>query len=401
MILLTSLLHRENLKEIILRWMSNNLLEADCQAVKRIVNFNVHILNVYLDHFCKDLFNFVSGEETWNFEVHSKGELKDFVLEVAPYNDERLNYIKARYRKYPEDFYRSVPFSGKICCSGSKEHPIYLGHSRIKRFRRVAEKASRRMVDMVFSQIKKNADALATERAWQLGIPKEHLITPIEVQREEFAHAERRFLKQLKRGMFNPDKEMLDSARIHDVAGVKVIIADNRIPMLEKFFLDMPNYRMAEKEKHFGNYDDVNYIIGVKLDKEDLINRAPDNRVVGILASRGMEPSTIIEDYKTFVETAEDDVYLELIASNYPEMVESEFGRSMHEERILAQREQAEYRSSIARNVRYITEYLFLFAISGKASIDQLPVRLWEKTMPDTYDHAIRQLWDIPTMPVL
>lgn len=401
MISLTSLLHQENLKDIILRWMSNNLLEEDCEAVKRIVNFNVHILNLYLDHFCNDLFNFLSGGKTWTFEVTSKGQLKDFILDVAPYNNDRLDYIRTRYGKYPEDFYRSLPFRGKIYCFGSKEHPVYLGHSRIKRFRRVAEKASRRMVNMIFDQIKKNADALATERASQLGIPKEQLITPVEVQREEFAHAERRFLKQLKKGMFNPDEEMLDSARIHDVAGVKAIIGDDRIPVLEKFFHDMPGYSVAEKEKHFGNYDDVNYIIGIKLDKKELINKAPNSRVVDILSARGMDRDTVVDDYKTFVETAEDHVYLELITSNYPEMIESEFGRSMHEERILAQREEAGYRSSIARNVRYITEYLFLFAISEKKSIHQLPVKLWEKTMPDTYDHAIRQLWDIPTMPVL
>lgn len=384
-----------------LRWMSNDLQEEDCATVKRIVNFNVHILNLYLDRFCKDLFSFLSGGETWTFEVTSKGELKDFVLEVAPYNDERLDYIRTRYRKYPEDFYRSVPFRGNIYCSGSKEHPTYLGHSRIKRFRRVAEKASRRMVNIVFDQIKKNADALATERASRLGIPKELLITPAEKQREEFAHAERRFLKHLKKGMFYPDRDMLNAARIHDVAGAKVIIEDDRIPILEKFFLDMPDYSIAEKEEHSGNYDDVNYIIGVRLDKRDLINKAPDSRVVDVLSARGMERETLIEDYGTFVKTAEDDVYLELIASNYPEVIESEFGRSMHEERILAQRGQVEYKSSIARNVRYITEYLFLFAISREKSIHQLPVRLWEKTMPDTYDHAIRQLWDIPTMPVL
>lgn len=401
MIVLTSLLHRENLKNIILRWMSDELREEDCKTVKRIVNFNVHILNLYTDQFCNDLFNYLSGERIWNFEVMSKGQLKDFVINVAPYNNERLEFIRARYRKYPEDFYRSLPFRGKIYCSGSTEHPVYLGHSRIKRFRRVAEKASRRMVDMVFDQIKKNADALAAERASHLGIPKEQLITPVDVQRKEFAHAERRFLKHVRKGIFRPDEGMLKAATIHDVAGVKVIIEDHRIPVLEKFFEDMPAYIFSEKEAHVGNYDDVNYIVGMKLDKQVLIDNAPDSRVIDVLSTRGMDADTIAEDYRAFVETAEDHVHLELIACNYPEMIESEFGRSMHEERILAQREQAGYRSSIARNVRYITEYLFLFAISGKSMIPGLPVRLWEKTMPDTYDHAIRALWDIPTMPVL
>ena len=104
MISLTSLLHQEDLKDIILRCMSNNILEEDCKAVKRIVNFNVHILNLYLGHFCNDLFNFLSGGKTWTFEVTSKGQLKDFILDVAPYNNDRLDYIKTRYGKYPEDF---------------------------------------------------------------------------------------------------------------------------------------------------------------------------------------------------------------------------------------------------------------------------------------------------------
>jgi len=120
-----------------------------------------------------------------------------------------------------------------------------------------------------------------------------------------------------------------------------------------------------------------------------------------VLVERGMDRATIISDYYKFIETAEDNVNLEVITSNYPDMIESEFDRCMHEERLLSQRNQDEYRSSVARNVRYITEYLFLFAISGKKRIQQLPVRLWEKAMPDTYDHAIRALWDIPTMPVL
>ncbi|UCF85597.1 MAG: hypothetical protein JSV50_08195 [Desulfobacteraceae bacterium] len=399
--MITSLLHREELEDIIFRWMCDDLVEEDCVAVKRIVNFNVYTINFYLDHFCSALFSFLAGEEPWIREVTSKGQLKDFILDGVPYHNERLDYIRTMYRKYPEDFYKSVPFRGRIYCSGRKEDPIYLGHSRIKRFRRVAEKVSRRMVNIIFEQIKKNADALAAERASRLGIPKEQLMTPIEDQKEEFRHAERRFLKQIRTRTFYPDQEIVRSASIHDVAGVKVILENDKTPFLESFFQDSPDYTIAQKEHHSGNYHAASYIIELRLDKKALINNPPDARVVEVLATRGMDRNTITHDYMAFLEAAEENVYLELIVSNYPEMIESEFGRCMHEERILAQREQAGYRSSIARNVRYITGYLFLFAISGKNRIKELPIKLWEKTMPDVYDHAIRELWDIPTMPVL
>jgi hypothetical protein len=401
MILLTGYLHRDDLKDIIFRWMSNELLEEDCERIKEIVNFNVYIVNLYLDSFSNDFFSAFYGGNIWNFDANTKGELKDVILQAAPYHDQRLEQIKTAYTKYPEDFYRSTPFLGKIYCSGSREHPIYLGHSRIKRFRRVAEKASRRMIDIIFAEIRKAADELASERAHRLGIPKEYLVTPVEEQKEEFAHAERRFLKWLKTRTYHPDEGTIKGAAIHDVAGVKAIIDHERKDALEAYFNETRCCSIVEKEGHSGQYDAVNYIIRVKVDKERLINQPPDSRVINVLAARGMNRDAIVDDYKMFVNTAEDHVYLEIITSHYPEMIESEFGRSMHEERILSQRNQMGYKSSVARNVRYITEYLFLFAVSGKARIHQLPVKLWEKAMPDTYDHAIRELWDIPTMPVL
>ena len=401
MILLTSMLHRNLLKDIIFRWMSDTLLQEDCYQIKKIINFNVYIINRYLDDICHDMFTFLSGATPWHFEVNTKGQIKDFLLDVAPEKDERVTYIEKHYKKFPEDFYKSSPFYGKLYCSGSREHPTYLGHSRIKRFRRVAEKASRRMINIIFNQIKKRADDLAFERASMLGIPKDRLFTSIEEQIEEFAHAERRFIKELKQGLFYPDEEIIRSARIHDVAGVKVILEDDKLSLLEQFLNVQPEFKIVEKEGHSGIYNAVNYILDYRINKESLLRNPPSARAIKVLEARGLDRDTVLQEYEDFVETAEENVMLEVIVSNYREMIESELGRCMHEERILAQREQVEYRSSIGRNVRYITEYLFLFALSGKISLERLPIRLWEKVMPDTYDHAIRALWDIPTMPVL
>jgi len=400
MLLLTSFLHRDELKDIMFRWMSDQLLQEDCIAVKKIINFNVYTINIYLDVICAGLFSHLSGADAWSFEVISKGQLKDFILEVAPYRSERLDYLASRYLKYPEDFYRSSPFHARVYCSGTQDAPHYLGHSRIKRFRRIAEKASRRMISIIFDQIKKRADDLAFERASRLGIPKEQLFTPLEQQVEEFAHAERRFIKELRKGQFLPDEKNLHSAAIHDVAGIKAIIDDERTAFFESFF-ERPGFRILEKERHAGLYNATNYLVECTLDKPALLASPPNSRVLYILSSRGLDKGTIIDDYRKFILEAEDSVMIEVITSNYPEMIESELGRCMHEERIVSQREQVEYRSSIARNVRYITEYMFLFSLSGKSCLEELPIKLWEKAMPDTYDHAIRDLWDIPTMPVL
>jgi hypothetical protein len=317
MILLTSFLHRETLKEIIFKWMKDELLEEDCKKVKTIINFNVHVVNAYLDHICKELFSYLSNDEPWTFEVTSKGELKDFVLTVAPYKDERLVHIAKRYKKYPEDFFLSSPFHGKVYCTGPRNRPVYLGHSRVKRFRRVAEKASRRMINIIFNQIKKRADDLAFERASRLGIPKEQLHTPIEKQVEEFAHAERRFIKELRRGMFYPDEVTIRSARIHDIAGVKAIIEEDVTPVFEDFFNNSDCFKIVEKEKHSGVYNATNYIVEYFLDKEMLLRHMPDARIAFVLAERGLNRESLEKDYETFINTAEDNVYIEFITSNY------------------------------------------------------------------------------------
>jgi hypothetical protein len=239
-----------------------------------------------------------------------------------------------------------------------------------------------------------------SERASRLGVPKDKLVTPVEEQEEEFRHAERRFITQLRNGIFYPNEAIVQTGKIKDVAGAKVVIDDDRTHEFERFFDDKPNYSISEKEEHMGIYDATNYIVDLRLDKKTLLERLPDTRVTDVLSTRGMNRDTIIEDDKTFIESAEDNVFFEVITCIYPEMIESEFGRSRHEERILAQREQFECRSSIARNVRYVTEYLFLFAVSGKEYIQELPIKLWEKAMPDTHDHAVRGLWDIPTAPI-
>jgi len=401
MILLTGFLHREDFKDVLFRVMSNKTQPDDCQHIKEIINFNVYLVQLYLDDICQELFSHLSGGQTWSTEVTTKGQLKDFILDVAPYRDERYEELAAKYRKFPEDFFRSSPFYAKMYCTGTRERPVYLGHSRMKRFRRIAEKGARQIISVIFNQVKKRADELAAERAAKLGIPKDRLITSPEEQVLEFAHAERRFLKEIRKGLYYPDRETVLSSCIHDVAGIKAIVEDRDMGRFEAYFMESPRFTVVEKETHKGAYNATNFIVEYRLDKKRLLEKPPDSRIEFVLAARGMVKERIIEDYRSFIEDAEETVLIEVIASTYREMLESELGRCMHEERILGQREKIQYRSIVARNVRYMMEFLFLFAQSGKESFQEMPIKLWERTLPDSYDHAVRMLWDIPTIPIL
>jgi hypothetical protein len=400
MLTLASYIHRSQLEDILSRWLLDRFRSEDCPRLKDVTNFNSHLIARYLDDVCMRLFTFLSSGPVTRFEVGHKAQLKDLIVKSPPYLTPRIEEILAHYGRYPQDYYRHAPFHGVIYLADGGSGPAYLGHSRIKRTRRIAEKGSRRIVDYIFQMIKSNADILAEDRAGRLGIPKSMLITDPQTQLQEFVHAERRVIKAIRQGTLSGGHDSVPALRINDVAGVKVILEDDVAHRLYDFIDASRDITIVEVERHQGVYNATNLILRLELDKDRLLGSPPDGRILEILESRGLEPG-ILERYGEFIRSGEDDVHLEVILSNYAEVLESEIGRCMHEERILAQRSKQQYRSPLANNVRYLIEYMFLFTMSPKRGIDEIPIKLWESYMPDSFDEAVKLLWDIDALPAL
>jgi hypothetical protein len=76
-------------------------------------------------------------------------------------------------------------------------------------------------------------------------------------------------------------------------------------------------------------------------------------------------------------------------------MLESEIGRCMHEDRINAQRMKQEYSGPVAKNIEWLVEYLFTMAISPQPEVGELPIKIWNRYLPDYFDEAIKALWGI------
>jgi hypothetical protein len=96
------------------------------------------------------------------------------------------------------------------------------------------------------------------------------------------------------------------------------------------------------------------------------------------------------------LEGAEPTLKIELILSTFPDMVESELGNSLHEERIVAQRDNKVYKGYIPMNVEFLIEYLFSVGVSPQVNIDRLPIKLWGRYLPDTVIDQIRELYEMP-----
>lgn len=375
--------HREQLSAILGRCLFSAFegpegVRADSSALKQIVNFNAYCGCLILDAFGRSLLARLHGELVRSSVVQSKGALKDVIVSGAPDRSRRVQELIARYHRHPENYYRETPVNGRIY----HQQDRFLGAARVKRFRRIAEKASRYLIDYLFCVVKSKADELARERAARLGVAQSMLHTPIEEQIAEFAHAERKVLKLIKGGQL---LEMLPPLPVNDILGFKVLCEGQKIAEVAERLADLKECTIEEQETHSGRYSATHFIVRYRWPRDTILLHAPVGRAKQILLERGCS-CDISEEFTAFANAAEDDLVVEVIVCPWEEMLESEIGRSMHEERVLAQRSHQQYQGSIAKNIEWLMEYLFRFGLSPLSSIDELPIRLWGRYMPDYID---------------
>jgi hypothetical protein len=395
MLYLESFIHRVRFAEIVSRWMVNQPRPDDVRQLKAIVNFNSYITRIWVDSLAKRLLYNLYAKEPFCFPARTKGRLKDFVVKHPLYTNRRIEEMLRRYRRFPEDFFRETPFDGMVYYTREAGQPLFMGTTRIKRFRRIAEKGSRRIVDFMFERIRGHADDLAAERAKRLGITKDQLITAPEEMVDEFRHAERRLIKSIKRGTIQSELPILS---IPDVVGIKLIVEADQYPRLLDVLTSNQACTLLEQERHSGNYNATNLRVAYTLPKEMLLKNPPSGHSLNVLAHRGFDPSEVAAQFAEFLDTSEDHVLLEIIVVNFHDFLESEIGRSMHEERVLEQRSNQTYRSPLATSIRYLMDYMLTLCLSpGDLETVDVPIKLWVKYMPDTIDRLIRDIYNVPS----
>ena len=393
MILINNYLHRDVLSDLIQRWMYHNVRPSDAELVTRLVNFNHTYVSRYLRRFCESIFGGLYPEGHIGRRVSVKRDLKEALVANPPFRNARIDELISNYRKHPEHYYSDTPFQGILFFRGERAD-FLIGSCRIKRVRRLAEKAAHRIIDRIFESIKARAEALADDRARQLGIPRELLVTPPEEMQAEFVHAEARLVEDLRLGR---PVEAAGGITINDVAGIKVILENDRQNSLLRVLDRLPGCRISEKEIHTGLYNATNLIVSYRPDREGILSEPVGRGIVSLMEKRGMPAEHTQQAFAEFVRTGEDSVSVEIIVSNYQETLESEIGWCMHEERIVRQRATKEYRGHLARNIEYLMEYLFAFSQSAERELPELPIKLWNRYLPDYFDDVLKRLYHIPS----
>lgn len=386
---LTGLIHRERLFELAKRWFANHLEADDGRFVTELLSFENLITGPTIRSFLQDIHANARISTASFRRLILKDQLRDTIIATCSSPSPRAAMLFDQYRKCPEEFFPKTPTDILLGCRNDGR---ILGMIRVKRIRRVAEKCSRRVADSLASTIRNRARMLAEGRARAEGVTVDQMLSSSTAMREDFNAAEQ-IVSQLFRDReisFEPDQ-----MRIDDVMGCKFIGTDEELARIEQAIENHPGATIVEREIHRGRYNDTNLLVDLELPPAAAIIDRMNHRNWCFAGGRGLDPATLAKDFPSYVESGARTFRVEIILTTMEELIESEFGRSIHEERIIAQRSTVEYRGRIARNASFLIEYLLRLAISPTAKIETLPIVMWGRYLPDTFSSAVWKLYGI------
>lgn len=392
---LTSFIHREELFDIVERWFYHRPEPSDALRLTEILISDGFVVGETLHTLADHFLGAVSHEVTHKRCIQFKGELRDTLCRARRDRTPRVDALFAEYRRNPDFFYREAPING-VMCLDETGHLVAL--YRVKRPRRIAEKANRKIANWFFHTVQDAARHMAEERASRSGIPIEFLLTPESEMVKEFVEAEQEIARAFSRGTIKLDRAPM---AISDVGGLKIIGDQEKLARLETVIKGDPTLTIVEVENHRGYYEANSMILDVVWDPEWICRRFTETRAWEKYSNRGIPLDQLKKGIEPLLIGAQPNLKVELILATFPNMVESELGNSIHEERIIAQREDKVYKGYIPLNVEYLLGYLFAVGFSPVVEMGELPFRLWGRYLPDTLVSHVRRLNRIPDYDLL
>jgi hypothetical protein len=209
----------------------------------------------------------------------------------------------------------------------------------------------------------------------------------------DYAEAEKQIMLRIRQ---NGIKFPVDPMRINDILGTKIIDSGFGEKGLESVLTSLPGISIFEKKQHSGNYNAIHYIIELQVNFDYITDQFKKNLKYQNSIRSKLPSVPLYEDFINFVTTGTDTIHLDLILTTFEELVESEIGRSMHESRIFLQRQEQELYGNISLNIEYIIEYLLAVGLSPTLHLNEIPIKIWGRYLPDTLSYRIRSLYQMP-----
>ena len=273
---LSGLIQRTKLFDLTLRWFSDWIEPGDGRFLSEVFIYESLISSPVCRGFLTDILRVVYPEPYQLQRAFMKDDVREAIVNSCSDPSMEIKELFAQYRALPEEYFPRTPVD-LVMVKGMNNS--LLGLTRVKRIRRVAEKASRRVADRLAGVIMRSAQSLAELRAEAAGIPLNHLLTPPEVMAEEFAVAERIISQSFRDRQiaFEPQDLVID-----DIIGSKFIGNEEELAVIEEAIRSYPGAHLVEKEVHSGDYNATNLLIDLELPPAgEIIDRFADHNWCG------------------------------------------------------------------------------------------------------------------------
>ena len=388
-------MHRGELFDITLRWLNDDLREEDGRRLTEIFFYESMVSCPTVQEHMLRFFQRLYGVGLSVERVAYKQQLRERLIQSVPASNPRIQFLTSAFRESPEEFFPRLPVDAVLLFA--PEHRL-VSISRIKRPQRVAEKAAYRTADALADLIRGEAELYASDRAVARGVNLRQLISTQEQMHADFVSAERRVAAGFRVAEISLNRRDLT---INDIIGFKIIGDEADLQWAERMLSEEPYVSIVEREVHRGHYNATNLQVDIELPPVgQLVDEARDMDWAAA-SSRGLDPEEARLNFPRFIETGARTVRTEVILTTYPELIESELGRSLHERRILRLRERQSYSGQIAENARFLIEYLLAVAYAPTVRVPELPIKMWGRYLPETLMDAVRRLHGIESSGVL
>jgi hypothetical protein len=309
--------------------------------------------------------------------VRFKHELRERILASIGVRNPRVDELADSFHDNPKYFFPYLPIDALII---TDETPRLLALGRIKRMTRVAEKVSFRLVEALFKEIQAKARRFAEQRAAEAGVPLGAFVSSEEAMQDDFVRAEEAVAHRFMDRTIHIKAEALT---INDIIGFKIIAPQELLDRIPLLLSDEPGVTVAEIQKHSGNYNAVNLLLDLDLPPADILANRLRGMDWDMAKARGMDPADIQRNVFSYVSAGATSIRIELILTTPEELMEAEFGRSIHELRVLRLRQRQEYNGPLGQNAGYLIEYMLALAASPSVRIPEIPIKMYGRYLPE------------------
>lgn len=397
---LSGLIHRDRLFDVASRWLADRASSDDGRILTEIFALERAITSPLVRALVADLARAIRPGKLQLTRVSSKDAVRKAIVDAVHDPSPRVEQLLVHYREFPEEFFPRTPVHMSLVTDGEGS---LVGMVRRKRIRRIADKVSRRVADLLAGEIELAAKSLAAARAGSVGVPLDRMVSSREQMVDEFAAAERIVADRIRTGhlLFDPDL-----VRVDDVIGVKIIGTASELAAIEAALDARDGTFACESEVHEGSYSGTHYLVDLELPPIERIISWFNGVDWSFAEGRGLSAYHLEESLIDYLGSASPTFRVELILTTIGDLVESEFGRCIHEVRILEQRDRAAYSGRIAQNASSIIEYMLQLAVSPTVRVETLPIKIWGRYLRDTVGLALTKLqgqeraeWLLPEEP--